>query len=416
VIKVTPDIEGAFNQFISKSKAPIAFEAIKDIIYKSFLASECKSLRILDYMINDCARLLSCIPDKLYNNKRLLSEIFVLFTALNINYRLGKLKAKEIESRNSVLYYVKKDTNADDIYDEIKENYKNHEVPLRLESDLLSNEVLIDTIVNGLYDKDKITKSIDNSRHFIKPESKGPWFTILNFDLYPTTDVDNALEELYKQFEEMQIIENGEIQHSINLLFMLSEAKHIDKTIDDIYLFFLEYVRKLQKNNKFPPADLFTEYEPIRDSAYGYGYWINDSYKHYSSKLNKILAQQQQIALRKRYPQFLADLRNNLKEDTAKFCEQISRNGLKDINIYGYIAILSSFKPHEFVDMWLSIDMTNWHNVRTALVNRYSGGSLHGDLTDEGPWLKFVKMNIRHRASKASGIDKLRISRLLIGL
>ncbi|ESJ35814.1 hypothetical protein CFSAN001092_05910, partial [Salmonella enterica subsp. enterica serovar Nchanga str. CFSAN001092] len=78
-----------------------------------------------------------------------------------------------------------------------------------------------------------------------------------------------------------------------------------------------------------------------------YGYWINDSYKHYSSKLNKILAQQQQIALRKRYPQFLADLRNNLKEDTAKFCEQISRNGLKDINIYGYIAILSSFKPHE---------------------------------------------------------------------
>ncbi|WP_244662388.1 hypothetical protein [Salmonella enterica] len=183
-----------------------------------------------------------------------------------------------------------------------------------------------------------------------------------------------------------------------------------------IYLFFLEYVRKLQKNNKFPPADLFTEYEPIRDSAYGYGYWINDSYKHYSSKLNKILAQQQQIALRKRYPQFLADLRNNLKEDTAKFCEQISRNGLKDINIYGYIAILSSFKPHEFVDMWLSIDMTNWHNVRTALVNRYSGGSLHGDLTDEGPWLKFVKMNIRHRASKASGIDKLRISRLLIGL
>ncbi|ECH4369494.1 hypothetical protein FPS71_24880, partial [Salmonella enterica] len=41
VIKVTPDIEGAFNQFISKSKAPIAFEAIKDIIYKSFLASEC---------------------------------------------------------------------------------------------------------------------------------------------------------------------------------------------------------------------------------------------------------------------------------------------------------------------------------------------------------------------------------------
>lgn len=416
IIKVSPDIEGAFNQFINKSKTPKAFEVVKDIIYKSFLASECKSLRVLDYMINDCARLLSCIPENLYKNKRLLSELFVLFTALNINYRLGKLKEKDIDSRNSVLYYIKKDTKADDIFDEIKEKYKNHEVLLNLDSDLLSNEVLIDTIVNGLYQKEKIIKTIDNSRHFIKPESKGPWFTILNFDSCETKEVDKALEELYTQFDKLQITEKGVIQHSINLLFMLSEAKHIDKSIDEIYLFFLEYVKKLQKNNKFPPADLFTEYEPIRDSAYGYGYWINDSYRHYSAKLNKILAQQQQISLRKKYPEFLADLKTNLKEDTEKFCEQISRNGMKEINIYGYIGILSSFKPNEFVDIWLSIDMTKWHSVRTALVNRYSGGSLHGDLEDEGPWLKYVKMNIRHRASKASGIDRLRISRLLIGL
>lgn len=416
VIKVTPDIKNAFEQFIKKSKAPTAFEIINDMIYKSFLASECKSLRVLDYMINDCARLLACIPDHLKKNERLLSELFTLFTALNINYRLGKLKENDIDSRNSVIYYTKTDKGKEDIFDEIKEKYNKNEVPLNIDSDLLSNEVLINTIVNGLYNKDEIISSIDNSRHFIKSESKGPWFTIMNFDAFETSKVDQALQDLNTKFDNLQVLEKGEILHSINLLFMLSEAKHIDKSIDEVYLFFLEYVKKLQKNNKFPAADLFIEYEPIRDSAYGYGFWINESYRHYSAKLYKIIALEAKIALRKKYPSFLAELKNNLKEDTEKFCEQISRNGMKEINKYGYISILSSFKPYEFVDIWLSIEMSKWHSVRSALVNRYSGGSLHGDLEEEGPWLKSIKMNIKYRASKADGIDRLRISRLLMGL
>ncbi|EKY3133514.1 hypothetical protein RA969_003884, partial [Cronobacter sakazakii] len=190
----------------------------------------------------------------------------------------------------------------------------------------------------------------------------------------------------------------------------------IDKSINDVYLFFLEYVRRLQNNNNFPPADVFTEHYPIQDSAYGYGFWIKDSYRHYSVQLNKILERQQYISLRKKYPSFLIEIKRNLKEDTEKFCEQISRNGIRETNIYGYIGILSSFKPYEFVDMWLSIEITKWHSVREALVNRYSGGSLQGDLVEEREWLKNIKVNIKHRASKLHGIDKLRILRLMMGL
>lgn len=416
VIKVSPDIEGAFIHFIKTSKMPNAFEIIKDIIYKSFLASECKSLRVLNYMINDCARLLSCIPEYLKKDQKMLSELFTLFTALNINYRLGKLKDKDISSRNSVLYYTSKDRNSKDIFDEIKDKYKKNEVQLNMESDLLSNEMLFDTIVNGLYNKDEIIKSVDSSRHFIKPETKGPWFTIMNFDSIETVKVDNALKELFAKFENLDITERGEILHSINLLFMLSDAKHIKKDINEVYGYFLEYVKKLQQNNKFPPADMFNTYDPYKDSAYGYGFWIKDSYRHYSTKLNNILDEQENISLRKKYPTFLNILKNNLKNDTSRFCEQISRNGVKEINEFGYIPILASYKPYVFVDTWLSIPITDWHKVREALVNRYSAGSLHNELKDEGKWLMNVKMNIRHRALKATGIDRVRISRLLMGL
>lgn len=416
IIKVTPDINNAFDDFIETSNMPTAFEPIRDIVYKSFLASECKSLRVLDYVIKDCTRLLTCISERLDKKKTLLPEIFVLFTALDINYRLGKLTESDIKSRSPVLYYVKKKKEPDGIFDEIIERYSQHEVLLHINSDLLSNEVLIDTIINGIYNKDSIIECIDNSRHFVEVETKGPWYTIMSFDSIETSKVDEAINELYSKFDNLEITENGEILHSVNLLFMLSDAKHINKSFDDIFYFFLDYVKKLQANNKIPPAELFQDYGAVRDSSYGYGFWIKASYRDYSSKLYGILAYQEQIALRKRYPFFLSELKHNLKENTPKFCDQISRHGIRETNTYGYISILASFKPYEFVDMWLSNEMTDWHIIRTALVSRYSAGSLQNDLKDEGPWLKLVKMNIRHRASKASGIDRLRIMRLLIDL
>ncbi|WP_326431314.1 P-loop NTPase fold protein [Enterobacter bugandensis] len=417
IIKVSPDIDGAFESFIQKSKTPYAFDSIKEIVYKSFVASECKSLRVLDYIINDCSRLLSCIPDYLRKNKYLLSEAFTLFTALNINYRLGKVSEKEIETRNSVFYYVSKNKNGTkDIFDEIKENYKKNETPLNMDSDLLSNEILVETIVNGLYNKQSIIECINASRHFMKAERKGPWYTIMNFDSIETHKVNKALDELYLKFEQLEIVERGEILHSINLLFMLSEEKHIKESFEEIFTFFLNYIKKLQTHNKLPPSDSFANNGFLSDSAYGYGFWIKDSYKHYSRKLIKVLNDQEYISLRKKYPSYLLELKNNLKENTPLFCDKISRNGLKEINKFGYFGILSAFKPHEFVDMWLSINISDWHKVRMALVNRYSGGAIHNDLEEEGPWLKQVKMNIRHRASKTSGIDRLRISRLLMEL
>lgn len=417
IIKVSPDIDGAFKRFIARSKTPYAFDSIKDIVYKSFIASECKSLRVLDYIINDCARMLSCLPDHLNRNINLLSELFTLFTALDINYRLGKISEKEIEARNSIYYYAGNNKDGTkDIFNVIKESYKNHETLLNMDSDLLSNEVLVETIVNGLYNKKSIVDSINGSRHFMQADSKGPWFTIMNFDSFDTSQVNQALADLYSKFDKLEVIERGEILHSINLLFMLSEANHIDKSIDDVFMFFLEYIKKLQENNKLAPEDPFQDHGFYRDSAYGYGFWIKDSYKEYSKKLNKIINAQEHISLRKKYPSYLIELKENLQNNSSLFCVQISRNGIKEINKFGYIDVLSAFKPHEFVDAWLSIELKNWHDVRAALVDRYSGGALQNDLKEEGPWLKYVKMNLRHRASKASGIDRLRIARLTMGL
>lgn len=51
----------------------------------------------------------------------------------------------------------------------------------------------------------------------------------MNFDEIETEKVDKALEELYIKFDNLEITERGEILHSINLLFMLSDVGHIEK-------------------------------------------------------------------------------------------------------------------------------------------------------------------------------------------
>jgi len=416
VIKIYPDTKNAFDNFVESSNAPRAFEPIKKIVYDSFIASECKSLRILYYTINDCLRLLKFVPLKLLNDKDLLSELFTLFTALNINHRLGTLTEDILESRNSNYFYLLKESEEKGSLEEIKKTYEKNGITLSMDSDLLSNQVLIETIVNGYYNKENIECSLNDSRHFTSQERKSPWLTIINFDSIDTSTVNQALQEIYDGFKKLDITNRGDILHSINLLFMLSKYNHINKNLEEVYDYFINYIKRLQRANKLPPAELYNKRSSFNDSAHGYGFWIESSYRDYSVKISAELDKQERIALKKKYPLYLSELTKNLKENTSLFCNQISRTRKIESNDFGYTSILSGFKAYEFVDMWLSIEIKYWHKVRIALVDRYSSGALKDDLKDEDVWIENVKINIRHRASKATGIDRLRISRLLIKL
>lgn len=416
VIKVSPAIDDAFKHFIEISKIPIAIEPIKEIIYKSFCASQCKSLRILEHVINDSARLLTCLPDRYCNDKNISEELFMFFTAIVIEYRLGKLTESDISSRDDVLYFSEKNKERNAVFRCLKEKYKENDIYLNIESDIISNEIIIDTIVNGVFDKQKIQKHIKKSRLSDSVEKKEPWHIIMNFDSLDTSIVDTAIQDAYSKFDNYQITKIGEILHYSNLFFMLSEIKHIQSSIDDVFSLIVNYINNLQRLNKFPAKNLNTPYDFISDSAYGYGYWIKESYLKKHNEIFNLCKKHGEIALRKKYHDFIIELKEAISSDTPHFSSLISRNGMTDVNKYGYVDVLAYFKPFEFVDLWLESDRKHWHNIRMALKNRYDGGSLVNDLKNEQKWLNEVKMNLRHRANNKSGLDKSRIERLLMGL
>ncbi|WET41227.1 hypothetical protein [Citrobacter enshiensis] len=318
MIKITPAIDDAFKHFIEISKVPTAIEPIKEIIYKSFCASQCKSLRILEHVINDSARLLTCLPDRYCNDKNISEELFMLFTAIVIEYRLGKLTESDISSRDDVLYFSEKNKERNAVFRRIKEKYKENDIYLNIESDIISNEIIIDTIVNGVFDKQKIQKHMEESRHSDSVEKKEPWHIIMNFDSLDTSIVDTAIQNAYSKLDNYQITKIGEILHYSNLFFMLSEVKHIQSSIDDVFALIVKYINGLQRLNKFPANNLNVPYGFIADAAYGYGYWIKDSYLKQHNEIFDLCKKHGGIALRKKYHDFIIELKENILNDTPR--------------------------------------------------------------------------------------------------
>lgn len=60
-IQIEPQIDDAAGVFFSEKFKLNNFNAIKPVIIGAFLKTNCKSLRILKYLINDCHRLLECL-------------------------------------------------------------------------------------------------------------------------------------------------------------------------------------------------------------------------------------------------------------------------------------------------------------------------------------------------------------------
>ena len=82
-------------------------------------------------------------------------------------------------------------------------------------------------------------------------------------------------------------------------------------------------------------------------------------------------------------------------------------------NPYAFISILHHLTAKEFVDAWLAAPKENWRTVQYAIDNRYSEGQLRSELEVERQWAIEVHDELRDRAAKMTGLQTLRIIRII---
>jgi hypothetical protein len=415
-LKIEPNINEIFDYFIAADTSIEIHESIKNAILSTFIASNCRSMRILKHTLKDNSRLFECIETKYINNEVAMCEIFTFFTALSIAYRYGKLKESDMLSRSatSIKYYINKNKEGAVIpaIVQLNEIYKKNGILIDLSRNILQDETIINCFVKGHYDKNEISKDIEANEKF-NPGKTEPWLNLINFDRHTADEVRDAICEIDKQLNALSVVEEGKILHIFNLKLLMVKIGVYPLNYDDIYKEFCRYLNKLLLNDLVGPYDPDSRFSNFRDSSFGHGYWIEKEYQKISKKMFSFAEHIKKKAQQKKFPQYKDEIITALKNTPLEFKKLVS-SGYVGEGKYAYIEIMKYIKPQDFVEAWLNCHISHWQSICEGLDARYATGMLHNQLSGERKWIRRVNYLLMHRAKKYSGFDRLRIERLRI--
>ncbi|NTZ45197.1 hypothetical protein FCM30_05375 [Lelliottia aquatilis] len=419
-LKVIPDIPNSFKIFTDDFR----FETLKSLFHDTFInifiASECKSLRVLKHSIEDCVRLLDGLGEAVKNNAGATEEILSVFLALNIEVRTGTITENDLRNRstqinNYTLLTIRMNnrTSVDDItpptIHTISKKYK----PVVIESNILSDDDLVNTLINGYFDFDSINKSALKSNYFLDKKERPSWNILYNFDTLDDITIEETVEKFDEEFESRHYTAIGEILHVFHFKFLMSSISASSLSFNEVESECKKYIDDLVDSDQLPnlKEDNFFS-APFNDSFGSLGFWLMDSYKENIIELRSYILSQQENMLKKDYPVISHDLLGLLENNPTCFCNLISYEYNKK-GEYLEIDVLSSINPKKFVATWLKAPRASWNSIKDALEYRYGSGRLYTALAGEKIWFQTVVNELKEKLDSSHGFERYRIERIL---
>lgn len=419
-IEVVPQIDEAAKFFFSENYKLNNFNQIKPHIINAFNKTNCKSLRILKYVINDCDRLLSCLEPVHIKNTLAMKALFNFFCIVNIEHKLGNITINDIEEmpedylQYSIYIQQEKNDNPEenDLTKKRRIFYQKYD-ETDLRTKIISTDLLAKIIKTGYYSKKEIIDSINLSQFFIRQHKIPPWRTIINFDHMESVMVKNAISEMFEGFNHFKITDIGEMMHSFSLSYFLSDENEIGITFDELLESQIAYINELLKKELLPPESLY--FDPFEDDiyerAYGFSYWTRESYSDYIDQVITHLKKSRRKSKTNKYHSFAIEILSALDNDLEHFKFLLLGNGTAP-GLYSNVDVLKTIPPEDFILHWLMLPIESWNKVRMILNARYKGASFN-ILKNEQLWLNEVCLNLLFEARLHTGLDRTRIERLI---
>ena len=419
-ILITPQVAEAFEKFVSDTKMP-NFQTFanshKDDIIRVFDESGAMSLRVLRHVVEDLKRLHGALSNDHLGNAEAMAKLVCLFCALNIEVRTGKLKENNLRNRESCIttYEYKRHAAQDGPPpppELVKSNDKYSFTELG-DGNLLNDDVLVQTLIEGQYLEDEIRGSLDNSSYFQKPEDAPPWRIICSMPLYDIATVEAAADRIQQQFDNREVTEPGEMLHIFSLKMMMSAEGIRPEGCDEVVDSCKAYINDLLRAGKLPPEELQQLPGPRLDSFGAYGYWVQDEYENRFKEIKEYMLKMRKQALENQYPDIARGLLELVRTDSQKFFEQVSHTNYCE-NPYKSIPVLGHIDPQEFVDVWLRSPPGNWHFICYALEERYLSDDLgdslrRKELDTESSWFLQVLEILESEVEKSEGFRGIQI-------
>lgn len=412
--EVQSSFEEALDGFVASAKGEAArklLSSASSIISEVYHQSEMNNLRVLQQTILDFERLYIVLEERHRNSEQAMKVLLALMFALSFEVKAGRLDGDDMKNRRVHLLSSHIRRKEQD-YVAPRIVAVNDRYPLaQIDTDLLSDDTLVDLIVRGTIDRRKLCDELDGSSFFFTAEKEPAWRTVWNYHERTEEEFKVALAEMTRAFAAHEYTILGEMRHVFGIQLKLSTIGVTTASRAQVVADAKSYVDHLYDHRLLEPLERRQyAFDDDFDSYAGLGYMEASSAE--LKEISEYLHKKRHATAVDLRPAIAQDLLKQMVEDPSQFLRRICLTNHEDNEFYD-IPILASLDVRRFVDVFLGLHPAKQKTVILALKLRYQHGMLDRDLEDERPWATEVRSQILAAGGAMNPISKDRIQRLV---
>ncbi|WP_416907486.1 MAG: P-loop NTPase fold protein [Polymorphobacter sp.] len=395
----------AFLADVANDEARDHLKSVENHIVELYEQGEVNNLRVLKQTLWGFERLYQAIEHHHRQHARAMLHILHLLFALSFEIKLGRLDAAQIRGRKDHWIAAMVDRNNDAPIKSSFDRYKG----VDLSDTTLSDELLIELLVNGVIDESLIKRDLDASSWFYEPADEPSWRTIWHRFERDDGAVVEAIGTLQRELANFQYREPGEILHIFGMMLIMTEINLLEGDRESVIESARTYIVALRERGELPPLNPNSFMERIRNGSWG-GLGFADAGSHHFGQIYDFLDEQRQLARIERLPALAERLMSELGEDPDLFCRRLVGHGGEGSDLIEG-PVLSEIKPADFLAAVLQQPAQVECQVFQCLASRYKHRAFVRGLENELLWAK----SLRDAMLKlAEGSDPVRRNKLTI--
>lgn len=381
------------------------------LIAKTFKEAGHQNLRLLLHAMRDTAAMLNALTPEMLKFDSALDNLTTTFLALHMAYHGGRLSKQDMLSRAKYRSLFgsssANDKTACYALRKVQEDHPECSIDSS-NSKILPVDLGYALIVDGYQSSSLIVEGLLSTHQFSYPAEQPDWVRLWKWTDEPVEDLDGVIQRLKAKFENLEIVEPGEILQLYAASKFVANQSGIDLNKAEVAGFFRKYIRLLSKHGKIPARIPSSSREGRR-----YGYRDENgtcSYGGYAFDISKsdrriidLMQVEQDDALAKLMPKYATELMDELVKDFPTFIDRFEYTSpganFSETPIFQYMEI------DEVAEVFLQIFAKNREEAKALLeILEKRRFELRKELKEEWSWIdRFKETSIR----KAHGHSKL---------
>ncbi|HAE25860.1 MULTISPECIES: P-loop NTPase fold protein [Hyphomonas] len=410
-LKVQSALADAYNFFLTKITDPDAravLERSTETVLGIYEGSQAENLRVLQQSLWDFERLYRLLAPEHKAEADIVDRLLRLMLGFGIETKMGRLGREGIMQRSTRFASMFSGLGGKDKASSPIVEADGRYAMVDLFDPLLSNEILVATLLDGVFDAKQVQASINLQPPFRK-DGPPPAWQVLAFGAFQEDEVLSAALETHKSEFAGHAYDTPEIVlHLFSIRRRLARLGLIDTMEDAVADELIAYVDAIQAKGELAPIDPLDVSQRLDHggtSGVVYSEPDHPDFRRLKSYLEGRCHEVFHASLAGDAPQLL-DLMEEGSDAYLKAIAHGSGGGGK----FADSPVFAAIRPADWVDRFVALDPRSQQGAASAMFARYRYGALNMALSGERDFVRSVVAELAAREAEESGFGKERLT------